>query len=97
MVDDVISASGGWEGDPGSSYLPGRVLEEDGITADMMAKKCGKLGMLLLIIWLVKAREGNSTCKSNVISRTPNFHIGKVTRVAMVEFQPVITDCSSCL
>eukprot|EP00957_Ditylum_brightwellii_P080967 6158808-Ditylum_brightwellii.AAC.1 len=41
MVDATICASGGWEGDPDSSYLPGGVLEEDGITADMVAEEWG--------------------------------------------------------
>eukprot|EP00957_Ditylum_brightwellii_P044812 3399745-Ditylum_brightwellii.AAC.1 len=28
---------------------------------------------------------------------TPDFHIGKVTRAVMMEFEPVITDFSFCL
>eukprot|EP00957_Ditylum_brightwellii_P108729 8294366-Ditylum_brightwellii.AAC.1 len=43
MVDAVICASGGWEGDLDSSYLPGRVLEEDDITADMAAEEWRKV------------------------------------------------------
>mmetsp|Transcript_19202 Transcript_19202/g.27933 ORF Transcript_19202/g.27933 Transcript_19202/m.27933 type:complete len:360 (-) Transcript_19202:375-1454(-) len=43
MVDAIICASGGWEGDPTSSYLPGRLLEEDGITPEMAAEEWGKV------------------------------------------------------
>eukprot|EP00957_Ditylum_brightwellii_P119391 9108195-Ditylum_brightwellii.AAC.1 len=42
MVDAIVCASGGWEGNLDSSYLPGRVLEEDGITADMAVEEWGK-------------------------------------------------------
>eukprot|EP00957_Ditylum_brightwellii_P107939 8233513-Ditylum_brightwellii.AAC.1 len=43
MMDAIICAIGGWEGDLNSSYLSGRALEEDGITADMAAEEWGRV------------------------------------------------------
>eukprot|EP00957_Ditylum_brightwellii_P149942 11419205-Ditylum_brightwellii.AAC.1 len=42
MMDAIVCASGGWEGDLDSSYLPGRVLEDDIITVVMAVEEWGK-------------------------------------------------------
>eukprot|EP00957_Ditylum_brightwellii_P059270 4499470-Ditylum_brightwellii.AAC.1 len=94
MVDAIICANDGWEGDLDSSYFPGRVLEEDGTIADMVTEEWGKH-----FIYFDNAtpEDRSAICKSIVISMTHVFNIGKVTRTAMVEFEPVVTDSSFCL
>eukprot|EP00957_Ditylum_brightwellii_P054873 4159441-Ditylum_brightwellii.AAC.1 len=65
------------------------VLAAGDVASNHMAGQDVLSPLLLVLFW-------SATCKSNVISITPDFQIGKVTRAVMVEFEPVVTDCSFC-
>eukprot|EP00957_Ditylum_brightwellii_P142273 10838976-Ditylum_brightwellii.AAC.1 len=67
-----------------------------GLIGTINAFKTGRQWVHYHLICCDNATTGNwsATCKPNITIMTPDFHMGNVMRAVMVEFKPVITDCS---